>query len=108
MTYLQWRFFDKSNCRFFLCYDEFGSEVPVWCAGHPQGCVALFVIVFGTSDPDVRSLWSLFGILVWLFVTGMLVCGVDIGSTLVRAITAFDRGGRSRRVLLRDSYLGVD
>ena len=32
----------------------------------------------------------------------------DIGSTLVRAITAFDRGGRSRRVLLRDSYLGVN
>ena len=58
MTYLQWRFYDKSNCRFFLCYDEFGSGVPVWCAGHPQGCVALFVIVFGTSDPDVRSLWS--------------------------------------------------
>ena len=33
---------------------------------------------------------------------------VDIGSTLVRAITAFGRGGRSRRVLLRDSYLGVN
>ena len=33
---------------------------------------------------------------------------VDIGSTLVRAITAFDHGGRSRRVLLRDSYLGVN
>ena len=33
---------------------------------------------------------------------------VDIGSTLVRAITAFDRGGRSRRVLLRASYLGVN
>ena len=32
----------------------------------------------------------------------------DIESTLVRAITAFDRGGRSRRVLLRDSYLGVN
>ena len=32
----------------------------------------------------------------------------DIGSTLVRAITAFDCGGRSRRVLLRDSYLGVN
>ena len=32
---------------------------------------------------------------------------VDIGSTLVRAITAFDRGGRSGHVLLRDSYLGV-
>ena len=33
---------------------------------------------------------------------------VDIGSTLVRAITAFDRGGRSRHVLLRDSCLGVN
>ena len=33
---------------------------------------------------------------------------VDIGSTLVRAITAFGRGGRSKRVLLRDSYLGVN
>ena len=33
---------------------------------------------------------------------------MDIGSTLVRAITAFVRGGRSRRVLLRDSYLGVN
>ena len=33
---------------------------------------------------------------------------VGIGSTLVRAITAFDRGGHSRHVLLRDSYLGVD
>ena len=33
---------------------------------------------------------------------------VDIGSTLVRAITAFVRGGRSRCVLLRDSYLGVN
>ena len=32
----------------------------------------------------------------------------DIGSTLVRAITAFDHGGRSRRVLLRDRYLGVN
>ena len=26
----------------------------------------------------------------------------------VRAITAFDRSGCSRRVLLRDSYLGVN
>ena len=34
-------FYDKSNCRCFLCYDEFGSGVPVWCAGHPQGCVAV-------------------------------------------------------------------
>ena len=33
---------------------------------------------------------------------------VDMGSTLVRAITAFVRGGRSRRTLLRDSYLGVN
>ena len=33
---------------------------------------------------------------------------VDMGSTLVRAITAFIRGGRSRRTLLRDSYLGVN
>ena len=33
---------------------------------------------------------------------------VDMGSTLVRAITAFVRGGRSRRALLRDSYLGVN
>ena len=33
---------------------------------------------------------------------------MDIGSTLVRVITAFVRGGRSRRVLLRDSYLGVN
>ena len=33
---------------------------------------------------------------------------MDIGSTLVRVITAFDRGGRSRCVLLRDSYLGVN
>ena len=33
---------------------------------------------------------------------------VDIGSTLVRAITAFDRGARLRCVLLRDSYLGVN
>ena len=31
-----------------------------------------------------------------------------MGSTLVRAITAFVRGGRSRRTLLRDSYLGVN
>ena len=44
----------------------------------------------------------------WLFVTGGLVYRVDIGSTLVRVITAFDRGGRSRRVLLKDSYLGVN
>ena len=44
----------------------------------------------------------------WLFVTGGLVYREDIGSTLVRAITAFDRGGHSRRVLLRDSYLGVN
>ena len=44
----------------------------------------------------------------WLFVAGGLVYRVDIGSTLVRAITAFDCGGRSRRVLLRDSYLGVN
>ena len=44
----------------------------------------------------------------WLFVTGGLVYRVDIGSTLVRAITAFVCGGRSRRVLLRDSYLGVN
>ena len=42
------------------------------------------------------------------YLTGVLVYMVDIGSTLVRAITAFDRGGRSRRVLLRDSYLGVN
>ena len=33
------------------------------------------------------------------------MCGVDIGS---RAITVFDRGGRSRRILLRVSYLGVN
>ena len=33
---------------------------------------------------------------------------VDIGSILVRVITAFDHGGRSRCVLLRDSYLGVN
>ena len=33
---------------------------------------------------------------------------MDIGSTLVRAITAFVCGGHSRRVLLRDSYLGVN
>ena len=44
----------------------------------------------------------------WLFVTGRLVYRVDIGSTLVRAITAFVRGGRSRRVLLGDSYMGVN
>ena len=31
---------------------------------------------------------------------------VDIGSTLVRAITAFDRGGRSRCVLLRGQLPG--
>ena len=71
--------------------------------------ILLFVIVFWISDFDVRSLWSLcWGFLVWLFVTGGLVYREDIGSTLVRAITAFDRGGRSRRVLLRDSYLGVN
>ena len=40
--------------------------------------------------------------------TGGLVYRVGIGSTLVRAITAFDRSGRSRCVLLRDSYLGVN
>ena len=44
----------------------------------------------------------------WLFVIGGLVYRVDMGSTLVRAITAFVRGGHSRRALLRDSYLGVD
>ena len=33
---------------------------------------------------------------------------VDMGSTLVRAITAFVHGGHSRRTLLRDSYLGVN
>ena len=50
----------------------------------------------------------MFGILVWIFVIGGLVCRMDMGSTLVRAITAFVRGGRSRHVLLRDSYLGVN
>ena len=32
--------FDKSNCRFFLCYDEFGSGVLVCFVGRTQGCVA--------------------------------------------------------------------
>ena len=44
----------------------------------------------------------------WIFLIGGLVCRMDMGFTLVRAITAFVRGGRSRRVLLRDSYLGVN
>ena len=57
-----------------------------------------------TFDHSGRCVWDL----VWLFVTGGLVYREDIGSTLVRAITAFDRGGRSRHVLLRDSYLGVN
>ena len=62
---------------------------------------------------DLRSQRSIalvvvFGILVWLFVTGGLVYRGDIVSTLVRVITAFDRDGRSRRALLRDSYLGVN
>ena len=56
-----------------------------------------FVIVFF----DKRSWRSIalvivFGIFGWLFVTGGLVYKVDIGSTLVQAITAFGRGGRSR------------
>ena len=34
------------------------------------------------------------------------MCGVDIGSTLVRAITAFDRGGRSRRVFAKGQLPG--
>ena len=66
------------------------------------------MIVFWISDPDVRSLWSLCLGFWGDYLTGVLVYRVDIGSTLVRAITAFDRGGRSRRVLLRDSYLGVN
>ena len=67
-----------------------------------------FVVVFLISDLDVRSLWSLCLGNGWLFVTGGLVYKVDIGSTLVRTITAFGRGGRSRHVLLGDSYLGVN
>ena len=31
----------NKNCRFFLCYDESGSRVLVWFAGHSQGCVAV-------------------------------------------------------------------
>ena len=57
-----------------------------------------------TFDRSGRRVWDL----VWLFVIGGLVYRVDMGSTLVRAITAFIRGGRSRRALLRDSYRGVN
>ena len=71
--------------------------------------VLLFVIVCWTSDPDIRSLWSLcLKFLVWIFVTGGLVCRMGMGSTSVRAITAFVRGGHSRHALLRDGYLGVN
>ena len=67
----------------------------------------LFVIVCCTSDPDVRSLWSLcLKFLVWIFVTGGLVCRIGMGSTLVRAITAFVRGGRSRHVLAKGQLPG--
>ena len=46
MTYLQWRFYDKSNCRFFLCYDESGPGVLVWFDGRPQGCVAVQLLTW--------------------------------------------------------------
>ena len=101
-----------------MCYDESG---PGYLCGllvvhrvvFVEFCIVPYsttlVIVFWISDPGVRSLWSLcLGFWGDYFVTGGLVYRVDTGSTLVRAITAFDRGGRSRRVLLRDSYLGVN
>ena len=64
-------------------------------------CFGLAILTFDRSGCCV---WD-FGVTI---MTGGLVYRVGIGSTLVRAITAFDRSGRSRRVLLRDSYLGVN
>ena len=66
-----------------------------------------FVIVFWISDPGVRSLWSLcLGF--WVTICDRWACVRGGYRIYFRAITAFDRGGRSRRILLRTSYLGVN